>query len=102
MRDGAQVLIHLVFSHANTGVGHGHGTSIFVEGHVNGQLVFTQAHIGIGQALEVELVHGIGRIGDELAQKDLAIGVDRVDHEVEQLLALCLELLHELGPSFLM
>ena len=94
MGDGAQVLLELVFGHADARIAHGNGARIFVEGYVNGQLVFRELHVGIGEALEIELIHSVGRVGDKLAQEDFLIRVNRIDHEVEQLFALCLELLH--------
>lgn len=43
--------------------------------------------------LEVaQLLHGVGRVGDELPEEDLLIGVDGVGHDVQQLPRLRLEL----------
>ena len=39
-----------------------------------------------------KLLHGVGRVGDELPQEDLFVGVDRVRHDVQQLPRLRLEL----------
>ena len=44
--------------------------------------------------LEIELVDRIRGVRDKFAQEDLTIRVDRVDHEIEQFLALSFELLH--------
>ena len=101
MRDGAQVLFKLVFGHANAGVGHRDGTSVAVEGHMNSQLVLAYLDVGISQAFEIELVHGVGCVGDKLAQEDFLVGVDRINHEIEQFFALCLEFLHGMKPSFM-
>ena len=97
MRDGAEVLVELVFRHADAVVGDGDGAGILVERHMNGQLILGKLHVGVSQALEIELVDGVGRVRDKLAKEDLAIGVDRVDHEVEQFLALCFEFLHSVS-----
>ena len=94
VRDGAEVLVELVLRHADAVVGDGDGASALVEADVNGQLVLGKLHVGIRQALEIELVDGVGRVRDKLAEENLAIGVDRVDHEVEQFLTLCFEFLH--------
>ena len=48
--------------------------------------------VGAGQPLEAELVDRVGRVRDQLAQEDVLVGVERMDHEVEQLLDLGLEL----------
>ena len=49
-------------------------------------------HIAVRQTLEMELVHRVRRIGNQLTQKDLTIRIDRVDHQIEQLLCLSLKL----------
>ena len=94
VRDGAQVLLELLGGHADTVIGNGERALVLVGRDANGQVIGVDLDAGVGDALEVELVHGVRCVGDELAQEDLLVGVDRVDHEVEELLALCLELLH--------
>ncbi len=94
MGDGAQVAVQVLLRHADAVVGHGDGAGVLVEGDVDAELVLRQLDAGVGEAFEVQLVDGVRRVGDELAQEDLAVGVDGVDHQVEQLLALCLELAH--------
>ncbi len=42
----------------------------------------------------MEFVNRVGSVADQLAKKNLLVGVDAVDHEIEQLLALCFELFH--------
>ena len=44
-----------------------------------------------GERKEARLVEGVGAVGHQLAQEDLTVGVDGVNHEVQQLLDLCLE-----------
>ena len=94
MRDGAEVAVEVFLRHADAVVGHGDGAGILVEGDVDAELVFRQLDAGVGEAFEVQLVNRIRCVGDELAQKDFAVGVDGIDHEVEQLFALCLEFAH--------
>ena len=100
VRDGAQVAVELVLRHADTAVAHGDGAGVLVEAHLDGELVLGEFDGLVGEALEVELVHRVRRVRDELAQEDLAVRVDGVDHEVEQLLALCFELAHGGVASF--
>ena len=92
--DGAQVLLEVLGRHANAVIGDGERAGVLVERDANRQVALVDLDAGVGQALEVELVHGIGRVGDQLAQEDLLVGVDGVDHQVEQLFALRLELAH--------
>ena len=94
MGDGAQVAIQVLLRHADAVVGHGDGAGVLVEGDVDAELVLRQLDAGVGEAFEVQLVDGVRRVGDELAQEDLAVGVDGVDHQVEQLFAFGLELTH--------
>ena len=45
----------------------------------------------VGQRLEAQLVAGVGGVRDQLAQEDLLVAVQGVDHQVQQLLDLGLE-----------
>ena len=102
MRDGAQVLVQLVLGHADAVVRNGDGARIFVEAtRAIARCGPCRLHVLIGQAagstacpprpIALEI---------ELAQEDLAVGVDGVDHQVQQFLALGLELPHG-GQPFL-
>ena len=92
--DGAQVGVELLSRHADAVVANADGARVLVKGNLHAQLRAVYLHVCISEALEDELVHSVGGVGDELAQENLAVGVDRVDHEVEELLALSLEFLH--------
>ena len=96
--DGAEVLLELVGGHADAVVRDSEGAGVLVVGERDGEVLLVDFGGGVGQALEVELVDGVGGVGDELAQEDLAVGVDGVDHEVEELFALCLEFAHGSRP----
>ena len=78
--DGAQVLVQLVLAHANAVIGNNNSARALVEVHANAQLVFVNGGRFVGQALEVQLVHGIGRVRNELTKEDLFIRVNGVDH----------------------
>ena len=56
----------------------------------------------IGQRGIGQFVHGIGCIGNDLPQEDLPVGIDGIDHQVQQSLGLCFELLlfHSVLSSF--
>ena len=43
------------------------------------------------QRLEAQLVAGVGRVGNQFAQENLAVGIQRVDHQVQQLFHFGLE-----------
>ena len=96
MGDGTQVLLKLNGRHTDTIIRNGNGARIAVKTHTNRKIVLVDLHAIVCKALEIELVDCIRRVGDELAQEDLLVGVNRVDHEIEELLALCFELAHAL------
>ena len=99
MGDGTQVGFELVARHADAGIGNGDGACVLVEGNIDGKVVLRNGDRGISEALEVELVHRVGCVGNKLAQEDFLVRVDGVDHQIEELFALSLELLHS-DPSF--
>ena len=99
MGDGTQVGFELVARHADAGIGNGDGACVLVEGNIDGKVVLRNGDRGISKALEVELVHRVGCVGNKLAQEDFLVRVDGVDHQIEELFALSLELLHS-DPSF--
>ena len=92
--DGAQILFQLVLGHADAVVRHGKGAAVLVHRQMDLQILLVDADGGVGQALEIPLVAGVGGVGDQLAQKDLPVGVNGIDHQVQQLFALGLELMH--------
>ena len=94
MGDGAQIALELLGGHANAVIRDGNGAGVFIKGDANSQVALVELDARILQALKVELVDGIARVGDKLAQEDFLIGVDGVDHEVEQFFALGLKLTH--------
>ena len=55
---------------------------------------------GVGQRLEAQLVAGVGGVRDQLAQEDLLVAVQGVDHQVQQLLDFGLEAQCFLGGGF--
>ena len=46
----------------------------------------------VGKSLVGQLVFRIAGVGDELPEEDLLVGVDGVDHQVQQALGFCLKL----------
>ena len=41
--------------------------------------------LGLGDRLVAQLVEGVGGIGNEFAQEDIAVGIDRMHHERQEL-----------------
>ena len=48
------------------------------------QLGLVAEQLRLRDRLVAQLVAGVGGVGDQLAQEDLAVGVDRVHHQVEE------------------
>ncbi len=89
--DGADVGDDLVAGHADAVVDYGEGTGRLVEGDADLELAIAFEQGGIGHRLEAQLVARVGGVGDQLAQENLLVAVQGVDHQVQQLLDLGLE-----------
>ena len=48
------------------------------------KIVPVEAHLFIGEGLVSQLVHGIAGVGDNFTEKNLPVGIDRIDHQVQQ------------------
>ena len=83
--DGAQVLDGFLARHADAVVADGERALALVEGHVHREfrLVFVQG--AVVDAFEAQLVAGVRRIRDQLAQEDFLVRVERVRDEVQKL-----------------
>ncbi len=65
---------------------------VLVRGDLDREIAPGETGDVVRQGLIVELVHGVARVRNELAQEDLLVRVNGVDHEVQQSLGLCFEL----------
>ncbi len=83
--------------HADAGVGDGEGLVGFVEFEVDARRVDAIADEGlvpvVGEGEVAQLVERVGGVGDELAEEDLRVRVERVDDQLEELADFGLELL---------
>ena len=100
--DDAEVVLQLVLVHADAVIAHGQRARVLIHGDLNFEIAAVKTDLVVGQRKVAELVDGVARVGDDLAQEDLLVGVDGVDHQVEQTLGFCLELFlcHNRGISF--
>jgi hypothetical protein len=82
--NGAEIVDQLVAAHADAVVydRKGLGGPVRLEDDAQGSFALEQHRCGNGGITQP--VAGIGRVGDQLAQKHLALGIDRVDHELEE------------------
>ena len=89
--DGAEVFDGFVAAHADAIVGDGDGARRLVEGDADLQIGIVSEQRGVVERLEAQLVAGIGRIGDQLAQENFLVAVQGVNHQVQQLFDFGLE-----------
>ena len=90
--DYAEVALQLGLGHADAVVADGEGARIVVHGDEDAEVLPVHADAVVGQRAVGKLVYGVRGVGDDLAQEDFLVRVDGVDHQVEQTLALGLEL----------
>jgi len=82
-RNRSKILDDFVVGHPDAVVGHADPFFLFVELERNFVLVgFFEPFIG--QRRQMVLIDRIGRVGDEFAQEDFFVRVNRIDHQVEQ------------------
>ena len=89
----AQVGLRLLQAHADAVVLDGEGAGLLVRDHIDAKVGAVEADVLVRQRQVAELVNGVGRVGDDLTQKDLLVGVYGVDHQIEQPLGFRFELL---------
>ena len=100
--DNTKVIFQIFLIHADAVIGNGQGAVFLVRG--NGDLEITavetdgvirQGHVG-------KLIHSVAGVGNDLAQEDLFVGVNRIDHQVQETLGLCFKLFfcHDKRASF--
>ena len=90
--DDAEVVLRLRHRHADAVITHGDGARLFIDDEINAEVLPVESDLLIRQTQVAELVDGVGRVGDDLTQKDLLVGIDGIDHQVKEPLALGLEL----------
>ena len=89
--DGAEIVDQLSGVHADAGVGDGQGFGRLVGGDGDGEFGGTLQQRRLGDRLIAQLVEGVRRVGDQFAQEHVAVGIDRVHHELQELGHLGLE-----------
>merc|ERR1719420_2032950 len=90
-RDGSKVVHQVGLGHSETGVDDGERVVGLVGDNVDEELGLRLELCLVGEALEPDLVQGIGRVGDELTQENLLVAVEGVDDQGEQLVDLRLK-----------
>ena len=92
MGDGAEVVDQFAVGHPDAGIRERERFGRFVRSEGDAQRrIRVQDFLAAGLQ-ELELLRGVRRVGNQLADKDFLVGVKRVDDDVEQLRDLGLEL----------
>ena len=91
VRDRAEVLYDLVARHTDAVVIDGHRARVPIVSDPDAEIGIAFQQCIVGQRLEPQLVGCVGGVRYELAKKYLLVAVQRMNHEVQQLLHLCLE-----------
>ena len=89
--DGADVADHLVARHADTIVRHAQRARGLVVGDTDLQVRIALPQSRVDECLEAQLIARIRRVRNELTQKDFLVTVQRVHHQVQELLDLGLK-----------
>ena len=82
LRDGADIFDHFVARHADAVVGNGDGASGFVKVETDFEVGIVAVERTVFDRLEAQLVAGVRRVRDQLAQKYLLVAVQGVNHQV--------------------
>ena len=83
---------HLGAGHADAVVADGQGAAVDVGVDLDVQIRGVDVQILVPERLDPQLVQRVGGIGDQLPQKRVLVGVDRMDHQVKELAGLSLKL----------
>ena len=100
--DDAQIVLQILLVHTDAVIRNGDGPGILVNRQVDLEVFPGQLHAVVRQRLIAQLVAGVAGVGDDLPQEDLLVGVDGVDHQVQQPFGLRFELFlcHKPNTSF--
>ncbi len=91
-RDRAEVVDQFLPVHADAVVGDGQRAGRLVGRDADREVAAFGRQFGLGDRLVAQPVEGIGGVGDQLAQKNVGLGIDRVHHHAQQFGHLGLEL----------
>ena len=89
--DSAEVIHQILFIHAQAVVGNGQRMAVSIGRQVDFKARVPFEEIAVGQGLIMEFIDRIGGVGNQFPQEDFVICINRVDHEVQQLLRFSLK-----------
>ena len=71
--------------HTDAVVRYGKGLGLFVDGEGDSEIGVAFGQLRLGQGLVTKPVAGVGRVGDQLAQEDFLMAVERMGDDIEKL-----------------
>ena len=89
--DGADIFDHFIARHADAVVADGKGARFLVVADLYFQLDVVFVKIRVGNGAEPEAVAGVRGVGNQFAKKNILVRVQRMDHQIQQLVDLGLE-----------
>ena len=92
-RDGAEILDDFVPGHADAVVLDGQGARRGIRNQRDRERIRTQQG-RIGESLEAQLLARIGGVGDQFAQENFLVRIQRMDHQSQHLLGFGLKLFY--------
>ena len=95
--DGAKPLGQVFAGHADAVVREGQGLGVGIDRDLDRERSAILDQFGPGDQFVAQLLAGVGGVGDELADENLAVGIDRMDHEIQQARNVGLEALRAHG-----
>ncbi len=81
--NGAKIVLQLVLGHSTAVIGYGKGAGILVNIQTDKKSVPPNPGQTLGKRAIIQLVYGIAGVGYQLAQENLLMGVNGVNHQVE-------------------
>ena len=101
MRDRTKIVLHLFSSHTAAVVGDRQRACLLINIDTNRQIITQDAGFAGLSCMIIQLISRIRCVGDQLAEKNFLMCIDRVDHQFQQSLGLSLKLLlfHDSTPQ---
>ena len=84
--DHAQIVFQVLLAHTDAVVGDRQGPRFGIGFDLDLEVAPVHPHFVIGQRQIAQFILGIAGVGDQLPQENFLVGVDRVDHQIQQTL----------------
>ena len=91
--DCAKELNDFLLGHTDAAIGNGESAGFLIGGNGDTKSAFGFVDISLGKLLEAQFLQCVRCVGNQLAHKDLAVAVECMNHNVQQLPDLRLELM---------